>query len=294
MAKLKAKKCIVFFLASAVFCLNFSGCKSDYPVLDRKLDLKEFLEACYDGSGYELDLNDEEKVIVDAVADRFYIDMDASADTVKDIQTAVRNATTVSDGLTGTWSGKVDISPVIWECFESIDGLDLSQYISGIYLPAELSFNSGGTYMLKFSENSVEDAREAILNGAVKATKEYLGNMTGGAASIVVKAIDDNTIKQILDYVVNMAMEMLDNGAAGTYSARNGKLRFDKTDSCSYELYIAPESNTDTSADVQAETDAANTATNAQQDILTISKANVSGVLLALASSGGVQFTRAK
>ena len=291
MPKLKAKKCIVLILASAMFCLSFSGCKSDYPVMDRELDLKDFLETCYDGSGYELNLNDEEKVVVDGVADRFYIDMDASADTVKEIQNAVRTATAPSDGLTGTWSGNLDVSPIIWECFESIEGLDLSQYISGIYLPAELSFNSGGTYMLKFTGNSVENARDDILNGAVKATKAYLAGMTSGAASIVVKAIDDNTIKQILDYVVNMAIEMLENGSAGNYSARNGKLRFDKTDSCSYELYIAPEPDDDDSSE-DSDTEAADIA--AQEDTLTLTNANVSGVLLALDSSSGVEFTRAK
>ena len=212
-----------------------TACGSDYPVLDRELDISEFLNSCYEGSGYELQLDDE-KITVSAVADRMSVDMEKSADTIKDIRAAVRTVSLTGDGLTGTWCADLDIGPVICSCFNDIPGLELENYINNVIVPGELTFTQNGTYMLKFSKSSVEKARGAILKQATKATKDYLSARSSGVAGLVIKAIDDSTLEEVLSYVVNMAVEMLDNGAAGNYTAKNGAISFEDSGSCGYKL----------------------------------------------------------
>ena len=229
-------KRLVCLAAAIAMMLTMAACESDYPVVNRKLDITELLEACFEGSGYSLDLDGDETISVDGVADRLTVNMDESADAISDVRDAVRRATAESDGLTGIWTAQVDISPIICENFADINGLELESYMSGIYLTGELTFTSTGAYMLHFNSSEEDEAKSNILSAAVKATKTYLSSRSSGVAKIVINAIDDSTLSEVMDYVVRMAISMLKNGASGSYSAKTTTISFTDCGSCTYKL----------------------------------------------------------
>ena len=230
---IKIKKAGLLFTA-AVLILLLSGCGSDYPVVDRELDISSLLSALFAGTGYEPDIG-EVKITVSALGDRMSIDFDKSANAISDAQTAIRNATLSDDGFKGVWQTELDISPIICDCFK-VEGLELSSYINNIYVPATLTFYDNNVYTLKFDSEQLKSSEEAILSSGTKAAKGYLSSKTEGVAGMVVKVIDDKTLSGILQYAVDVAEQMIANGASGIYQASNSKISFDGEASCDYIL----------------------------------------------------------
>lgn len=212
-----------------------SACGSDYPVMDRKLDVEALIEKCFEGTGMEIDIEDG-NIIVDSVADIMVVDMDKSEKAIKKIQTAIKNASVSGDGLTGAWMGTLDISPIICEIFSDVEGLNLESYLNGTYVPATLTFTENGMYMLKFDEEALKKANDDILKKTSKATKAYIETQTTGAEKLVASAIPTSMIEDVLVYAIRMGDEMLENGASGSYVAKNGRIIFDGSDSVSYIL----------------------------------------------------------
>ena len=222
-------------LSAAALMLTLCACGSDYPVLERKLDVSGFINACFEGSGYSPELEDAD-VTVSAVADRMSIDMEKSQDTVEAVRSAIRSAATASDGLCGMWTGNVDISGVICDNFRDIEGLELDSCMGAVPVRAELRFAENGIYMLRFDEKELDNVRQSILNAAAKAVKDYLSAQSDGAARLLIRAIDEDTLATLLSYEADVILDMLKNGAAGYYSFQNGFILFEKQGSCQYRL----------------------------------------------------------
>ena len=234
---MKLKKSICLLLA-VVMVLPMCACTSDYPVMDRELNIAEFISSCFDGSGYNIDVGDSATIIVDGVADRLTIDLEQSSGTITRIQQAVRNAVLSEDGLTGTWTGAVNITPVLGEVFSDLEGLDLESYIGQVMVTAEVTFTNSGIYTVHFDSAELDSSYNSILDHAVDATRAYLSSLSSGVAKIVVNALDDSILEQILKYVVDLEITMLKNGASGNYSAKNGVITFTGEDGgkCSFNM----------------------------------------------------------
>ena len=215
--------------------LTLCACGSDYPVLDRRLDVTEFVRACFEGSGYSLEL-EQASVTVSAVADRMNIDLEKSQDAVEAVRSAVRSATTESSGLHGTWTANVDVSGILCDYFRGVEGLELDSYMGRIILRAELRFTENGIYMLRFDEKELDNVRQSVLSAGAKAVKDYLAAQSDGAAKLVIRAIDENTVSTLISFVADLFLDMLGNGAAGNYSYQNGYIVFEKQGGCQYRL----------------------------------------------------------
>ena len=222
-------------LCSAALMLALCACGSDYPVMDRKLDVSEFINACFDGSGYSLELEDA-GVTVSAVADRMSIDMEKSQDAVETVRSAVRSATVVSGGLHGIWTADVDISGVICDNFRSIEGLELDSCMGPVIVRSELRFTENGIYMLSFDEKELDNIRQSVLSAGAQAAKDYLADKADGATKLFIRAADENTVSTLISYVVDIIMDMLKNGAAGNYTDQNGFIVFERQGGCRYRL----------------------------------------------------------
>lgn len=226
---------IVALLSAAALMLTLCACGSDYPVLDRKLDITEFLTACFDGSGLSLEL-DEASVTVSAVADRMSIDLDKSQEAVEVVRSAVRSASTESDAICGTWTAAVDVSGVLCDCFRSVEGLELESYMGPVIVHADLCFTENGIYFLHFDEKEMNNIRSDVLSAGAKAVKEYMAARSNGAAKLLIRAIDENTLSVLVSYAVDILLDMLRNGAAGYYSLQSDSVIFEKQGKCRYRL----------------------------------------------------------
>lgn len=212
--------------------LLLSACGSDYPVVNRKLDVSEFINACFEGTGFGVSV-EEAEVCVSAVGDRMRIEMGASADTAAKIREKIRTAGSADFGMVGVWTGELDITPPVCESFESIEGLDLRGSIGEIMIPATLTFTQDGYYFIRFSPSDIERADKMIKKGAAGATKEFL-SQSGGVGKVVVRAVSDSTLEAVLGYVVAVVDQMLENGGCGSYSSTSSKISFDAEYSFDY------------------------------------------------------------
>ncbi len=233
------KKLFSLLLCAALSLSLLAACSSDYPVIDRKLDIAGLINACFAGSGYSIDLPSAE-ITVSAVADRMSVDMDQSEKAIDSIRAAVRKATSTGSGLIGTWSGKVDISPAICACLVEIPKITVSDYFHDIWVDAELTFTENGIYMLRFPKESVVRAREQMLAAGAATTKGYLSSSGSAVAKIVGSALSDDSISDILFYVVNFAESMLESGSAGYYSVSGSTLTLDDSHRFTFTLELAP------------------------------------------------------
>lgn len=213
---------LILALIMSLSCL--AGCSSDYPVVDRTLDLDEFLNRCFEGTGMSIS-PDNTSVTVSAVADRMNIDYAASDDAVKSINSAIRNATLSTNELTGVWKGKINIGPVIADNFKTLTEVNVADYFTELYIPCELALTPEGVYMLKFTEDDISRARSKIINSGTKAAKSYLSESSG--ASLLIGIGADKIITSVLEYVVNIVEQMLRNGCAGYYSVVRKTITFD-------------------------------------------------------------------
>lgn len=231
---MKLKRAAALLMAAAM-CLTLAACGSDYPVVDRKLDVSELFNAAFEDTGYDVEIEDA-IVTVSAVADRMSIDMDASAETVESIRSSVKSATLSGNGIYGVWHGKADVAPFVCGLFSGINGLDLNDYIKDVEIPYKLTFTHDGFYILEFDSRYTQSAEKQMLSGAAKATKAYFSEHSDGVASVAIKVIDDSSLENALKYVVQMAIEMIENGRAGTCTVKDGVLSFDGNGSCRYSL----------------------------------------------------------
>ena len=220
---MKYKKTICIF--SAFVMILLSGCGSDYPVVNRKLDISGFLNACFEGSGYNVSI-DEAEVVVSAVGDRMHVELDASSQAADSVREKLRSSASSDYGIVGVWKGQLNISPVVCRSFESIKGLKLHDSIGEIIVPAELTFTEDGYYFIRFPSAEIDRADKSMRSGAVKATKDFLDS-SGGVGKIISRAVSDSTLEDALGYVVDVMDQMLKNGASGSYSCSGSTVSFD-------------------------------------------------------------------
>ena len=244
------KKHVALLLCAALLAGLLAGCTSDYPVVDRKLDLAAVLNRCFEGTGYSVQV-EEAPVIVSAVADRMSVDMDQSESTITAVREAIRNSSVGAENdLVATWKGDIDISPVIVSCLEDIPGLDVQSYFSGITVHAELTFTNDNIYMLRFSDSAVESARSQMLDAGAACTKGYLSSNSSPVVKIVGGALSDSAIKEIISYVVNFAEVMLKSGAAGYYAlSGDDVVTLDDSNRLTYQIKARTLTFTDGTAD---------------------------------------------
>lgn len=233
------KKIISLLLALIMSLACLAGCSSDYPVVERTLDVEEFLNRCFEGTGMSIS-PDNTYVTVSAIADRMTIDFDSSANAVSSINSAIRNATLSTNELTGVWSGKINVGPVIAENFSTLDEISVADYFTDLYMPCELTLTPEGVYLLRFSDDDIARTRTKIINAGTKAAKAYLSKSSGSSFLIGVAA--DGIISGVLEYVVNIFDQMFSNGCGGYYSVVRKTITFDSK--VSYDFVVAGQNMT--------------------------------------------------
>lgn len=222
----KLSRCFAFVLAVLMLCC-LCGCTGD-PIptssgsIIGKVDISDAINYVTGGSLSSVSVSIRNGKV----------DVKSSRPELEEARKLLNSA--AESGLAGTWHAELDLNEALFSNYRGIQ--DLSFDSTPVIVPATLTFTDDGSYMICFDKASLDAVHEDIDKIASKAAGKFLTAKASGASKLVVKAIDDSLLDQILSLLEADVTNIFSSGLCGSYSVNEDTICFSGEYSCKYEL----------------------------------------------------------
>lgn len=222
----KLSRYFAFILAVLMLCC-LCGCEGD-PIptssgsIIGKIDISDAINFVTDGSLSSVSVS----------VRNGKVDVKSSRPELEEARKLLNSAE--NSGLAGVWHANVDLNSSLFSDYSGIEDLHFAN--TPLAVPATLIFTDDGNYMICFDRASLADLQSDIDKISTDATRSYLSAKASGASKLVVKAIDDKLLGEIMVYLEAITTDIFSSGICGAYSVDGKSICFSGEYNCNYEL----------------------------------------------------------